>query len=144
MPTACVIDPARRLVLSRTWGVVRVDEMLALNEAIASDPRFRPDFSQFADMGAVTELDIATDLLRLFVAKVPFGAGARRALVAGSDVVFGMARMYATLAGGRQGEFHVFRDVDLALEWLGFGAESAALRALLAAAPPLGSPPPAS
>ena len=144
MPTACVIDPARRLVLSHTWGVVRVDEMLALNEAIASDPRFRPDFSQFADMGAVTKLDIATDFLRLFIAKGPFGADARRALVADRDVVFGMARMYATLAEGHQGEFQIFRDADLALDWLGFGGESAALRALLAAAPPLGPTPPAS
>ena len=137
MPSAYVIDSSRRLVLSRSWGVVTGEEMLSLIQAAVTDPHFHPDFSQLVDMRAVSEVEVTTDFVRLFVAKSNLGAASRRALVAGSDVVYGMARIYGTLLDGRPGEFRIFHDLQLALEWLGFSDESAELRALLAAAPPL-------
>jgi hypothetical protein len=137
MPSAYVIDSSRRLVLSRSWGVVTGEDVLTLIQATVTDPHFHPDFSQLVDMRAVTEVEVTTDFVRLFVAKSNFGAGSRRALVAGSDVVYGMARIYGTLLDGRPGEFRIFRDLQPALEWLGFSDESDELRALLAAAPPL-------
>ena len=137
MPSAYVIDASRHLCLSRSWGVVTGEEILTLIQATVSDPQFRPDFAQLVDMREVTTVDVTTDFVRLFVAKSTFGAGSRRALVAGSDVVYGMARIYGTLLDGRPAEFQIFRDLQLALDWLGFAGDSAELRALLAAAPPL-------
>ena len=39
--------------------------------------------------------------------------------MAGSDLVFGMSRMYEMLREGAVGEVRIFRDVDKAKEWLG-------------------------
>jgi len=46
-------------------------------------------------------------------------AGARVALVASRDLVFGMARMYQSLRADAPYEIGVFRDMDEARFWLG-------------------------
>ena len=57
--------------------------------------------------------------------------GGRLAVVVSSDLVYGLGRVYTTIASeiGRPAE--VFRDVDEALDWLGDGPWRPAVEALL-------------
>jgi len=136
MPGGYSIDPARSLVLSRAWDVLSGADLSRHARTLASDPGFKPDFNQLCDFRDVTEVRADAAAIRELAALNPFGAGARRALVVSSDVVFGMARMYQILTETSPDEFEVFRDLDEALKWLGVADEKAELlRALSATAP---------
>jgi hypothetical protein len=118
MPCAYTIDLARSLVLSRGWGEVTDRELLAHVRALTADPRFARSFHQFIDLRDVTDVQITASTIREMVKLNPFGAGARRAVVVTSDVVFGMARMYQILRDESPDEFEIFRKLDDALRWL--------------------------
>jgi hypothetical protein len=94
MPAGYTIDLERSLVLSRGWGVLTDRELLAHVRALTADPRFAQNFCQLGDLRDVTDVQITAATIREMVRLNPFWAGARRALVVTSDVVFGMARMY--------------------------------------------------
>ena len=131
MPGGYAIDMSRSLVLSRGWGVVTGGLMLAHAEALAADPRFRPDMRQLTDLRAVTDLDITAATIRQLAALSPFGPGARRALIVGSDYVYGMARMFQILRERAQDDLGVFRTAPEAVQWLGLEAESETIMAAL-------------
>ncbi len=123
MPAAHTIDPVRRLVTSRAWGVLTDADLLNNKEKMMSDPAFDPALSQLWDFTLVTELAVTGEGVRsLAMMKTPFSASARRAIVVGNDAQHGMVRMF-TLAGGREDNdmLRVVRDVDAAREWLGEG-----------------------
>lgn len=118
MPCAYTIDLARSLVLSRGWGEVTDRELLAHVRALTADPGFARNFHQFIELRDVTDVQITASTIREMVKLNPFGAGARRAVVVTSDVVFGMARMYQILRDESPDEFEIFRKLDDALRWL--------------------------
>jgi hypothetical protein len=66
----------------------------------------------------------------------PFGAGARRAIVVGSDVVYGMARMYQILRDTAPDHLEVFRDLASNVAWLGLTEAATDVQVLLAAIRP--------
>jgi len=137
MPGAYTIDLARSLVLSRGWGVLTDRELLAHVRALTADPRFARHFRQLADLRDVTEVQFTASTIREMVRLNPFGAGARRALVVTSDVVFGMARMYQILRDESPDELRIFRKVDDALQWLGIADAKEELLLALSQAPPI-------
>ena len=81
------------------------------------------------DMRDVRTLDVSSgavwELTRMLRAAEPPGIRRRVAIVASSDFVFGMARMFESLAssGGAATEYQVFRDIAEARGWLGLEAE---------------------
>jgi hypothetical protein len=136
MPGAYTIDEARSLVLSRGWGVLRDRELLAHARALAANPRFRPHFSQLTDFREATGVDVTTATVREMAELSPFGSGARRALVAPNDLIYGMARMFQIMRSGSPDQIDVFRELDSALEWLGFADAKAEVLAMLTRTPP--------
>jgi len=132
VPHVQMIDAALRLVLVRAWGTVSDEELAEHARALRADPRFRPDFRQLGDLRGITTLDATRAGIRQLAELSPFGAGARRAIVVGSEVAFGMARMYELMRGEGQDEVEVFRDLPAALDWLGIaGAQASPLLARL-------------
>ncbi len=119
MPAGFAIDDARGLVLSRAWGAVGDRDLITHARTLVADPRFRPSFRQLVDFRGMERMDVSSEGARRMVDMNPFGAHARRAIVAESDISFGMARMYQILHGDGADEVQVFRDFDVALEWLG-------------------------
>jgi len=137
MPCAYTIDLARSLVLSRGWGVVTDRDLLAHVHALTADSRFARDFHQLADLRDVTDVQITASCIREMVRLNPFGAGARRALVITSDVVFGMARMYQILSDESPDELEIFRKMDNALQWLRIADAKTKLDSVLSQASPI-------
>lgn len=118
MPVRYRIDTRRHAVFSTAEGVVTDDELLANQRAVQEDPQFSPDLDLLFDARPVTELRATSDGIRLLALTSPFAAGSRRALVADSDEVFGMARMYESRSAGSPGETRSFRQIEEALDWL--------------------------
>jgi hypothetical protein len=112
------IDPQRRLVLTRGWGVLSAQELLDITSQILVDPRFDPTYRSLGDLREVTQIDMDT-LATAHTAATPlFLPGTRRAIVATSDAVFGMARMFASFAERAGQEVRVFRELHHAEAWL--------------------------
>jgi hypothetical protein len=130
------IDLARGLVITLGSDTLTGQDLLGHTGKLAKDPQFRADMREFLDLRGVTKLEIAGSTVRALARLNPFGAGARRALLVGSDVAFGMARMYQTFRDTSPDELEVFRDLDPALEWLELTQDAAVIRAALAALHP--------
>jgi hypothetical protein len=137
MPAGYKIDLERSLVLSRGWGVLTDRELLAHVRALIADPRFARNFCQLGDLRDVTDVQITAATIREMVRLNPFWAGARRALVVTSDVVYGMARMYQILRDESPDELEIFRKMDGALQWLGIVDEKAELLSTLSKVRPI-------
>jgi hypothetical protein len=112
------IDPERRLVLTRAWGVLTARQLADVMSRILLDPRFDPTYRSLGDLSEVTDILIEPMDAAQTAASPIFAHGVRRAIVAPSDVAFGMARMFATFAERSGQEVQIFREMQLAEEWL--------------------------
>ncbi len=114
-----VVVPELRLVVSRLAGTLTPEDVERARDGLRGDPRFDPSYSHLVDMRRVTRLPVAAAGVRRLAGATTFAAGSRQALVASSDLVFGLARMYEGLAGALAQHVAVFRSLADALEWLG-------------------------
>ena len=119
MPATYEIDKQRRLVITTGLGRVTLAEALAHQEQLRKDPDFDPSFSQIMDLTRITDFALEADDIRRLAQKTIFSRESRRAIVASSDLVYGLGRMYEILreiAGGDG--IRVFRNLDAALDWI--------------------------
>lgn len=120
MPAKYVIDVARRLVISTGTGTVNDEDVLNHHEQLRRDPDFDPTFDQLSDFTAVTKVEITPEAIRVIASQQLFADNARRAIVAPTREIFGLARMfqaYRELSEGKEG-IAIFRDREQALRWL--------------------------
>lgn len=113
------IDAKRQLVTSRLWGPVTEEEVHEHNTRLRTDPKFDPSYRQLVDLTGITEIRVGTHMINETSLDQFFAPGTRRAMVACSDAVFGMARMFALRAEGLGQTIEVFREAAPAREWLG-------------------------
>ncbi len=117
MPADYRIDRSERVIYSRAWGVLTYQELADNRAALFRDPAFKPDLAQLYDLTGVTDFEVKSVDLLSHALSSRFAPTARRAVVASSDVAFGIARMYSILIG-REELIQVFRDRPSAVEWL--------------------------
>jgi hypothetical protein len=122
MPASFTVDLSRRTVFSRAWGILVDDDLRQTQQGVREAPGFEPDFSQLYDFSAVTDVLVTQDSLWGMVGNSPFDISARRAVVVGSEVAFGVVRMYQQMSGRDNASFRIFRDRESALRWLEGGA----------------------
>jgi hypothetical protein len=115
-------EPAHFLHITVTGEVTPVAEQEMYN-TISADPRYVKDINILVDRRDSTMKMVGKDV-RDFVVKLKpmteqFGKP-RIAVVVGSTVDYGMHRMFQLFAEGViKHDYHVFRDLDKALAWLG-------------------------
>ena len=124
MPQAYEIDVTRRIVLSRAWGVSTARDLVDHYAALAADPQFDPTFSQLVDLRGIERFDVPTPVLRREALEPVFASQSPRALVASSDVGFGLSRVYSAHAELVPQNVRVFRDIADAERWLGLSDSS--------------------
>ena len=122
MPQSHHIDVARRIVVSRAWGGLSTVDFLAHFQAVGADPPFDPTFAQLVDLRDVTVFTLDTGTIREKAAKSLFKPGVPRAIVAPSDIAFGLARMFSMYAASASQTVAVVRTIDEAERWLGVGS----------------------
>ncbi len=118
MPAFYFIDGERRLVFSSGSGVLTLEDMFGHRSRLPKGPDFDLGFSQVFDFTNVTQVEIkSVDVLLLAGANV-FSPKSHRAVIAGNDLVYGLARMFEILRDtrGKTG-VRVFRDRDEGLAW---------------------------
>lgn len=125
VPATFVIEPERRLVRSRAWGVIVDADLQGTQRGVREDPRFDPHFRQIYDFTEVTQVRLTGACVRALAGSSPFARDARRAIVVASDVAFGMARMYMLVSDRDSSVFRIFRDLAAAERWLDAEADAA-------------------
>jgi hypothetical protein len=124
MPLDYRIDVPLRTVIARAHGVLTDVDMLEFVAALHAHPGVKPDFDQLLDTREVTKLELSGACLREIAADTVFGEGSLRAFVTGSEVGFGMARMYQMLRDESPDEIRIFQSIDEARAWLGLPADA--------------------
>ena len=117
--TYWIAPPPLRMVVVHGRGVVTQQEAVDLRRALQQDDRFAPDFRELVDLRDVTDIVMTRDSFHGLAAVNPYGAGARRAIVAPADLVYGVARMWQLTRPASEDELEVFRELSPALAWLG-------------------------
>jgi hypothetical protein len=99
-------------------GVLTDDDLITHQQELESDSDFDPAFAQLIDCRGVTEVAIESATIRAIATPSFYAPGAKRAIVATREAVYGLARMYERLRGGESNEVRVFRDLKEARRWL--------------------------
>ncbi len=121
MEVSRTIDPEKYFIYTRVTGNITLAEIYEDMARLAAEPLYRPDMPGIVDMRhamvklTADELRQLTDELRRRPKVV---ARTRRALLVGSELAFGIYRMFATLAMGGWTDYRVFRDEQAARDWL--------------------------
>lgn len=122
MPITYHIDPIRNLVITHAVGTLTDEDILTHKRKLAADSGFRPGMGELSDVRGITDLRVTADGVRAMVEADASQAsnlqGYRLAIVAGQDVVFGMARMYELLVERHLPHVNVFRSCLDAARWL--------------------------
>lgn len=118
MPSVYTIDVERGVIFSKGTGVFTYADFLDHMARLLADPRFHPDLHQLTDGRALTSLDVTAEQIRDLALRSIFSVRSRRAFVVGSDLQFGLTRMFAAyreIIGVH--EIAVYRDMRDALAW---------------------------
>jgi len=118
LPITSTIDTDKALVVTRLVGAVTVDEVEDHNHRLGIDPQFKPYFKQLVDLSEMTEIMYDSAAVQDTSQRHVFMPGVKRALVALTDAVYGMSRMFATQSESAGQNIQVFRDMQSAKEWL--------------------------
>lgn len=123
MPMTYTIDEEKSLVRILGTGRVTDEEMLECISSLRSDPKLEAHMNTLSDMRDI-EVGFTSDgvagMLEIMESTADRRSAARAAIVVGSDLAFGMARMLEIQATDRlHPSFQVFRDMAAACRWLG-------------------------
>lgn len=123
MPIAFHFKPEAKLIICVHTGKVPDEEFLIRYKSLFEGDMFAPTMNLLIDLRQTDSSQRSPEGLRRFAefAKSKFaGAGTRPkiAVVAPTDLSFGLARMYEVFADSIPWDFVVFRAVDTALAWL--------------------------
>lgn len=115
------VDHSTQRVTITATGDIRIEDMAALVMELAEKHLFVYAHRFDARDAAVTMNSEEVRRLVPLVARLRKEHGhARAAFITTSDVSFGMARMYATLAADTDSGFMVYRTMDEGDAWLGW------------------------
>lgn len=128
MPFSYQLEPSRRLVLSRVWGVLTETDIEEYYARLAADPGFDPAMRQLCHIMDATRIDASAEALRRLAQRSIFSPGTRRAIVAVQDAHYGLSRMFKVFSEVGGSHVEVFRDSASAEAWLELGAVHRQLR----------------
>jgi hypothetical protein len=124
MPIRYAVDDARRVIRTVGTGDVTPDEVASHLEALAGCLSREGQFDVLLDLGACTSLPSSDQLRRVVTDLSRLGGRhrfARCAIVARSDALFGMTRMFEVFARDQFEETRTFRETEEAERWLAHG-----------------------
>jgi hypothetical protein len=121
MPVTYQIDSAAGIIRTRCAGIVTFEEIAGHFRELAEDPACPARLDVLLDLTAIESLpdpsqvrSVGAEIDRVRE-RVRFGSCA---IVAGSDAMFGMMRMFEVFAANRFGAIRVLRALDEAESWL--------------------------
>jgi len=125
MPIKYRIEVSLRTVFTTPFGAYTDQDARQHVEDLRNEPDFEADFDQLFDARGVTSVELTGACVREIASIRMFGEGSRRAFATGTDVAFGLTRMFEMLRDDSPDEIRIFRNIDDARRWLGLPARPA-------------------
>jgi hypothetical protein len=119
MPLTFEVDKAHRILRSRGTGVLTMADLLGYFADSRADPDYDPAMHRMMDLREVTQLPSSDDIRALATfarSRAPVDT-ARMAIIASSDLAFGVSMMFKAFVGYGE-RLIVVRDEAEAMEWL--------------------------
>jgi hypothetical protein len=123
VPISFTYDPTahRRIVTFR--GAIHDRDLIEAYESLLGDPGYDSSVDDFIDLRNVTQMAVTSAglhrLIALFDERDSPGYVTRSAILAPSDVLYGVSRMFQTMRGeDHPDELEVFRSLDETMYWL--------------------------
>jgi hypothetical protein len=113
-----MIDVAQRVVRVNGTGTLSELDILDWREEVLTNPAFDSRYPQLLDLRAVTTTNVSVQALARIIASSIFATPVRRAIVCESDEQYSFGRTFATVSEAHHQTVHVFRDPQVAEEWL--------------------------
>jgi len=121
-----VIDTGLGVVFSSGTGPLTYADIAGHMNRLTADARFRPDFRQIIDFRNAIPVEITSAEVLQLAEREIYGPGSRRAFVVGSDLQFGLCRMFgAHREAAGEPTIRIFRDMTKAIAWIEVPAEVA-------------------
>jgi hypothetical protein len=119
MPITYHIDSVRQLVTVRASDKATYGDVLAYYRDLRADPDFSPQFSELVDLREVTGTRLTAAEISSLASMPVFETTARRALVTGSDLIFGLCRMFVAYSvANADHNIGIFHGMDEGWRWL--------------------------
>ena len=118
MPASYRIEAPSRCVFVTLEGCVTDEDLIEGQNNMFRDPLFEGNYLRFVDGTRVTKLLVTADVVRSIATNATARGLRKVALVANSDFIYAMMRMYDGYASANEAECFVGRDAAEALQWL--------------------------
>ena len=120
MPFATSFYRDRRLIITRAWGHITLDDVRALRQELAARPEFDPTWAHVLDARAGVQFDVPSGEIHRLAETSVFTPWARRAMVATDPATFGRFRAYGALLEDQvdASTVGVFTTLEDAIEWV--------------------------
>ena len=122
-------DEENNIMYTRFFGVVVEKDFRDQAEAVAADPRIKPNMRELVDLSGIEDIQgdqkaLETNI-RIDIHHSEKLKGMRTAIFAPTDLLFGFSRMYQSLVEVREAPatVEVFRTIEKAREWLGLESD---------------------
>jgi hypothetical protein len=113
------VDKSQKILRSQGSGMLSVNDLLEYFSATRADPDYEPEMHRVMDLRGVTQLPSSSDIRSLAAfarTKAPVET-ARMAIIASSDLAFGVSMMFKAFVGYGE-RLIVVRDEAEAIDWL--------------------------
>ena len=118
MSTSYTIDERQALVRVHARDVFTSADLRDHYHELVADARFQPSYSHLTNLAGVTDCVVESCVIAEVASWPVSTAGTRRAIVAPSDLAFGLSRMFSLHAEQVGQNVVVFRTEAAAVEWL--------------------------
>lgn len=112
------ISRDRSLVITNYHGHLTVSDIADAAFKIRYTPGFKSQFNEIMDLSDVRDIRIPPGIIAEVAGMSPFGRGSRRAIVAPTDLGFGIGHQYKIFQNQYGPVCKVFRDSTAAWHWL--------------------------
>jgi hypothetical protein len=120
MPVSHRVDLSRGCVMTTFEGTVTTSEILANADVMSRNEEVDHCHVELVDLTAVVGDEVDTSVIREVAANLKHAIHIKRmAVLASSELQYGLARMFQAYAGDAPVEVSVFRERGEALSWLG-------------------------
>lgn len=122
MPIQLHYDKTNNILLATASGRLTLADLQQTGQTIVSSTEYSPHVDTLWDLRNVDARNIDREFLNNLVGlrqqQFKIRQDAKLALVANSNLNFGLSRMYEMMSGELQQATHVFKNIDAALAWL--------------------------
>jgi len=112
------INEDQGIVYSEFSEIVGLHDFSKHFNELRSNSAFRSDLGNLCDWRKLENLAIDFSGMQCITAECPWGTQSYRAIVVSRPVVFGMSRMYQSMASKSHGTIQIFQNIQDAEAWL--------------------------